>query len=36
MHHTPAVMGKNNEDKLDAKSSSGHHEKVDGDQVLER
>ena len=28
-------MGKNNEDKQDAKGGGGNHEKVDGDQVLD-
>ena len=35
MHDTPAIMGKNNQDKQDAKGGSGNHEKVDGDQVLD-
>lgn len=35
MHDTPAIMGKNNQDKQNSKGSSGHHEKVDGDHVLD-
>ena len=35
MHDTPAIMGKNDEDKQDAKGGGGNHEKVDGDQVLD-
>jgi hypothetical protein len=35
MHDTPAIMGKNDEDKQDSKGGGGNHEKVDGDQVLD-
>jgi hypothetical protein len=35
MHDSPTVVGENDQNKQDAKRSSGHHEEVDGDQVLD-
>ena len=34
MHDMPAIMDQNNQDKQDTERSGGHHEKVDGDQIL--
>ena len=35
MHDSPTVVGENDQNKQDAKRSSGHHEEVDGDQVID-